>query len=144
MKNGSSCPFPEHSKAESLVLVPLTCKKDFHSDNAFHFSSEPLLRAYCVFSMGDREERERGVAEANSDNDPLLKELRTSSPGGQQIAARGRDSAGWCAAERPDGLLGVVRQRGVARQRGVDGEVRAFGRHGDERRPGRLVSPRKG
>lgn len=93
----------------------------------------------------NREERERGVAEANSDKDPLLKELRISSLGGQQIAARGRDKVLDGAWQK--GLMGrwgsYGREGWPGRGR-LDGEVRAFSHHGDERRPGRLVSPWKG
>lgn len=47
MKNGPSCPFPEHSEAESPGVVFLGFKKRI-SIKTLHFTSESLLRTYCV------------------------------------------------------------------------------------------------
>lgn len=60
---------PEHREAESPGVVFLGFKKII-SIKILHFTSKSLLRTYYyVLSVGDIEERKRGVAKVNKDRD---------------------------------------------------------------------------
>lgn len=53
--------------------------KERISIKILHFASEPSLRTYYVLGVGDVEEKVRGVAKVNKDQERFLENLTVSS-----------------------------------------------------------------